>query len=156
MTEDEFELYLQAAVDELAAKQKRLQLEFGLGVHPRWDYDGRTGLLSFTGADGVPAIDAQTIQIGSFSPDTKTFLWSWANDSVPEAERTKSARMQGLADLTGIDLFRSEGAELDEEMAPQLIALCVRYLNALGVYRTPTDSLQVFLAITDVKQRPAE
>lgn len=150
MTDDQFDAFIGTCADELTAKQDKLEREHGLGLHDRWAYDVSTGILSFTDKAGVTALRARTTQIGSFAPEAGTFLWAWANESVPQEPRDKSERLQGLADITGIDVFRSEGLEIDEEMAWQIAAMSVHHLNAIGCYRGPANELDVFLAIDEI------
>jgi hypothetical protein len=41
-----------SAYEELEAKQKLLEIEYGIGTFPRWHYDQDTALLRFFDAGG--------------------------------------------------------------------------------------------------------
>lgn len=150
MTDEEFDTFVQTCGDELEAKQAALEEQFGLGRHARWAYDGNSGLLTFANEQGVTIVEAETTQLGSYSVNSKTWRWAWANSSVPESERLKSAKLKGLYNRTGMDVFRNEGFNADEQMAWEVAAMGVRELGALGCYRGPAKHLYVFLAINRV------
>lgn len=147
MTDDEFDSFVQSCGDELEAKQAALENQFGLGRHARWAYDGNTGLLTFADDQGVTAVEAETTQLGSYSVNSKTWRWAWANLSVPQSERMKSAKLKALYKRTGMDVFKNEGFNADEQMAWEVAAMGVHELGALGCYRGPAKHLYVFFAI---------
>lgn len=151
MTLDEFQAFVTENVAELRTKQDALERRFGLSGFPRWWFDQPTGLLRFEDGGGRPRVEAPFTEIGSFSLKTRTWVWGWANGSVLESQRKKSARLRGLADVTGFEVFRRGVWEADESLAWELTALAVRHLGAQGAYRCPMDHLQVFLAIEGVR-----
>src|ERR1044072_4387615 len=147
MTNDEFDSFVKACGDQLDAKQAALEKQFGLGRYARWAYDGNSGLLTFADDQGVTAVEAATTQLGSYSVNSKTWRWAWANPSVPESERMKSAKLKGLYKRTGMDVFRNEGFYADEQMAWEVAAMGVHELGAVGCYRGPAKHLLIFFAI---------
>ena len=150
MTDNEFDTFVQTCGDELEAKQATLEEQFGLGRHARWAYDGNIGLLTFANDQGVTTVEAQTTQLGSYSVNSKTWRWAWANPSVPESERIKSTKLKALYERTGMDVFKNEGFNADEQMAWELAAMGVHELGALGCYRGPAKHLNVFFAINRI------
>ena len=85
MTDDEFDEFVADSSRDLDRKQADLGERFGLGRHARWDYDQAAGLLTFADACGRIQIEAEVVNIGSFSTKSQTWRWAWANSSVPEA-----------------------------------------------------------------------
>jgi hypothetical protein len=147
MTDDEFDTFVQTCGDELEAKQAALEKQFGLGRHSRWAYDGKTGVLTFATEQSETAVEAEATQLGSYSVNTNTWRWAWANSSVHESERMKSAKLKSLYERTGMDVFKNEGFDADEQMAWEVTAMGVHELGALGCYRGPAEHLHVFFAI---------
>jgi hypothetical protein len=150
MTDSEFDSFVATCNAELEEKQAALEQQFGLGRYARWAYDGTTGLLTFADDRGVTVVRAETTQIGSYSQNTQTWKWAWANASIPDAQRVKSLRLKGLYDLTGIDVFRQESFVADEQMPWEIAAMSVHQLGALGCYRGPAKHLHVFFALDNV------
>ena len=147
MTDDEFDTFVQTCGDELETKQATLEGQYGLGRHSRWAYDGNTGLLTFANEQSETTVEAEATQLGSYSFNTNTWRWAWANSAVPESERMKSAKLKSLYERTGMDVFKNEGFNADEQMAWEVAAMGVHELGALGCYRGPAKHLYVFFAI---------
>jgi hypothetical protein len=151
MSDDEFDAFIADANQAFERKQADLTRRFGLGSHARWDYDQLTELLRFSDASGQVLVEASAIAIGSFSGMSKTWKWAWSNQSVPEPARSRSARLRGLFETTGMEVFRKGSFAADEEMAWELAAMCVAHLSAQGCYRGPAGHLHVFLAIESIR-----
>ena len=79
MTDEEFETFLSSAYEELAHKQNFLVERYGFGTRKRWWFDQTTEELQlFDDADNV-VIEADVIEIGTYSPKSNTWKWAWAN-----------------------------------------------------------------------------
>ena len=155
MNEFEFEKLISESTDALRRKQAALEERFGLGTYARWHHDGEAGTLTFSNDDGADIVEARTTEIGTYSLNSRTWMWAWANNSVTDAQRAKSARLKGLFDVTGMRLFHEAHFDADEFLAWELAALGVHHLNSLGCYRGPVRHLWVFLSIDDVAMRRA-
>jgi hypothetical protein len=140
MTNDEFQAFLQTAMDELRAKQQKLDAAYGMTACARWDMDDASGKLRLFGSDGGLRVDARVVDIGSFASGSSTWLWAWANESLPARQRQQAAVLKELAGITGFGLFASEApvALKDEGMAWELAAFSVQHLRALGAYKAPS------------------
>lgn len=151
MTEAGFEQLVAKWLEDLRAKQATLQNVYGLGKFDRYDRDGDEGVIRFSNAGDDRTLVADATDIGSYSCETRTWMWAWANDSVSESGRAKSARLKTLADLTGMGLFREAHFDADEYLAWELAAAAVHHLGAVGCYRAPLDQLWIFLTIDDLR-----
>lgn len=151
MTDDEFDEFVATTNAALYEKQSSLEHAYRLGRHARWDFDATTGFLHFSDGNGVLQVEAAVTQIGTFSTATRTWRWAWSNQSTPEAARIPAARIRELYELTGVEIFRREKFEADEQMAWELAAMAVAHLSAAGAYRGVAGHLFVFLAIDDIR-----
>ena len=156
MTDAEFGQLLKEAQAELDQKQDALQSDYLLGSLPRWWFDQTTEKLNFEDEYGHVLLEADVIDIGSFSPKSKTWKWAWSNDSVLPGLREKAVRLKELEAVTGFEIFGSSDAfAVDEPMAWELAALAVKHLGAVGCYRAPSsaaDGPYSFLAITKMRK----
>lgn len=155
MTDDEFDVFLQVANDELKVKQAELQRDYALGGMKRWWFDQNTEQLQFFNHDDKPVIVAQVVYIGSFSPKQASWKWGWSNASLLPGLREKSLSLKQLETVTGFDLFGKEAAFSigEEAMAWALAALAVQQLRAVGCYRAPSPTEGgpiTYLAITEL------
>jgi hypothetical protein len=153
MSDEEFEDFLSTAVEELKQKQNYLKDQYGLGTGGRWWFDQTTETLQFFDEADELEVEADVVQIGSYSSKSNTWKWAWGNTSLLPDLRKKAECLKELEDITGLQLFSCEHAfEIEgEEMAWELAAISVKHLGALGCYRAPVvDGPHVFLAITNV------
>jgi len=152
MTDEEFDTFVEQAIDQLQRKQDKLIESNRLETYPDYWFQQDTGTLQFKKADGTVGVEASIIPIGSFSTRSQTWQWAWANQSIIAPLREKAKSLKGLLDLTGMDVFQKPTVEADEDMAVDLAAMSVLYLESLGSYRIPMPEHQllVFVAVETI------
>ena len=94
---------------------------------------------------------AETTYIGSYSLDTKTWLWAWGNESLTEGAREKATELKKLFEVTGMRIFTDPHVDCDEYLAWELAAVSVQHLGGAGCYRGPVDHLWIFWSIDTVE-----
>ena len=120
-----------------------------------WGFDGKTGLLSFTfGGIGV-SYAAQVV--GSWSEKTQSFLWSWANSSMPAELTQAAAKAKAVGEERGCPLLTERKLDCDENLAMSL-ASAVSVMTDLPIcYRAPgRDGLYFYLVFRDEPAVPQE
>lgn len=155
MTDEEFETFLENANEELRKKQASLQEAYRLGEMTRWWFEQKTAKLQFFDQSDRLAVEADVIDVGSYSPKSSSWKWAWSNSSVLPDLRRKASPLKRLQDITGFDLFGNDAAfSIDgEPMAWELTAMAVQHLQALGCYRAPSslpDGPHTYLAIISI------
>ena len=155
MNDEEFGQFISSAMEELQLKQQQLAKLCGLGNGARWCLDQETETLGLLDEAGTKRLEASIVHIGSYSSESNTWQWAWANGSLTDSLREKASSLRALADLTGFSIFDDEGAvEIGGlPMAWELAAIGVRHFGALGAYRAPSSHqpLFSFLAITSIR-----
>ena len=154
MTDEEFGAFLSSATEELSKKQDLLTEQYGLGTWSRWWFDQTTEKLQFFDKADNLKVEADVLEMGSYSPKSHTWKWAWGNSTVLPALRKKAEPLKELEDSTGFEIFGYEHAfEIEDEvMAWELAAISVKHLSALGCYRAPSDGGPInFLAITNIR-----
>jgi hypothetical protein len=152
MNEKQFDAFRERAIDELHAKQKLLSKYSRQGLMERWHFDQERATLQFFKNDGRLGVEADIIDIGSFSTRSSTWKWAWSNESVVPALRHRACALRELKDITGLALFTVEDVlkDVDGEIAWELAAFSIQHLNALACYRIPLNddnTLFSFLAL---------
>jgi len=150
MTDEEFEIYLQSSLDEMAEKQSILDSEYGMGHHERFVVDYETGTLTFFEHE-KPKSEASIIPVASHVPEKESLKWAWANENYPESIRDMASFVKKLYLLTGYEMFNIEAVECDESMAWEINALACKVINARGVYRVPHGAINVYVVVTKVR-----
>lgn len=155
MDDEEFQRFLDASQRELRLKQDALRPWWRAGLHSRWRFDQPTHSLQFFDQADRLAVEADVIDIGSFATDSSTWKWGWANDSIVPSMRQRAEPLRELVGITGFGIFGQAPAFKIEgqEMAWELAAISVKYLDAKGCYRAPSSSrpLHTFLAIMEIR-----
>ena len=154
MNDAEFELFLASANQELNEKQAHLTNTFGFGSHKRWMHENNKATLQFFNHEDKLVIEADVINIGSYSPSTSTWKWAWAYESISPEMKLASMRLKELADITDLVVFgEQEPFEADEYLAWELSAMAVKHLDAMGCYRafSSARNVQMFFALMSLK-----
>jgi hypothetical protein len=149
MEDDEFESFIETSFDNLEKKQNSLEEIFGLGHFDRYDLDVENEIITFSSSDDK-SVKANFIPIGTFSPDKNSWMWAWNNQAFTDSLRAKSKKLQSLSDLTGFEMFTKPTAEVDEDMAWEMVAMSVHVLKSQGVYRALANNLWYFYALDSV------
>ncbi|WP_342587231.1 DUF6882 domain-containing protein [Mesorhizobium helmanticense] len=128
------------ALEQLNAKNDRLQKDFGLGSWARYDYDLTTGRLLFSG-EGVVKVIAEIQIAGSTSAKARNWLWAWANSNLPGDLLSDAKLVRSFGESNKIDeLAQSYVIDTDNDLEAlgwDLTGAMVRICNALGAYRSP-------------------
>ena len=154
MKDDEFELFLASADAELKEKQTHLTNSYGFGSHKRWMFENDKAKLQFFDHDDNLVIEADIIDIGSYSPSAATWKWAWAYESINPVLKIDSLRIKELEGITDLVIFgEKEPFAADEYLAWELAAMAVKHLQAMGCYRAHSSARNVnmFFAITEIK-----
>ena len=128
------------AVEQLDAKNARLQQEFRLGSWPRYDYDLTAGKLLFSD-NGITKVVAEIQIAGSTSAKASNWLWAWANSNLPGELLADAKLVRSFGQEHSIDeLAQSYVIDLSNDLEVlgwKMTAAAVRICNGLGAYRSP-------------------
>jgi uncharacterized protein DUF6882 len=101
MDAEQFSAYRHEAVHELMRLNELCEEEFRISTWPRWDYDFERGTLIFS-QDGVPRVLATIQVIGTTSISGETWMWGWANESLPPNVRKAAAKVRAFGEVENI------------------------------------------------------
>lgn len=150
MTDEQFDEYVDQCYEELELKQGQLFEKYYLGNYESYWFDQESASLQFKNAEKVE-LEFEVIPIGSWSSASKSWMWSWANQSLNEKLKAQTTKLKDLANFTGFDTFESATFDADEMMAHEITAMAVHHLEALGLYILPSKNLKIFLALIQLK-----
>jgi hypothetical protein len=135
--------------DMIAQTARSHHEQWGFGSAERFEFDGDAGVLRWIFADHLAEAPVQIL--GSYSPSTRSWLWAWANESLPEHLRVDSAsvRSWGMEHEQPV-LIRPAVDDLGEEQAADLAAIAFRLTGATGFYRAPSSGPVAFMSFGTV------
>jgi hypothetical protein len=146
MTDEQFDKFLDECYDNLEKKQAKLLEEYGISNFDEYWYDQEESILQFK-TNNRMELEFNIIFIGSWTKNSNSWMWSWANNSTTDNVKVRSRRIKELQEVTGAEIFTCPCFECDEYMAQELVAFAVEHLNAKGMYISPNGNSQLFMAI---------
>lgn len=135
--------YLQERQDQLSAKYDLVRFE-------RYDWNQETSQLIFS-EDGQARVVADIQCVGSISTRSGTWLWSWANRSIPESMKHGVRDVRAYGETHRYLKLASAAWAAEEAEGWEMTAITAYLIGAAGAYRAPGDRNFSFLAITDVR-----
>jgi len=126
LTDEQFSAFMDSCQESLADLQNRFF--DAIPDDAEWSYDLESGQFQIDGKS------YPFVVIGSHNEELNTWLWGWANESLPSSARQSSKTIQQLQQLTGSQVFVDEGLEAGEADAEALSAMAVHVLGARGLF----------------------
>ena len=149
MNPDEFATFRHDAVHSLMRLNDACDREFQLSSWPRWDYDFERGTLTFS-KDDIPRVVASIQVVGSTSETSGTWLWSWANESLPAQVTNEMERVRAFGETEGLLELTRQSAPDDEYLGWGMSAIAAKVLDSKGAYRCPGENGFIYLVYADL------
>jgi Family of unknown function (DUF6882) len=99
---------------------------------------------------GIAKVVADIQFVGSISPVSNTWLWSWDNDSVLPDVKDRVLEVRAFGERHGITELTTPKWEGDERDGWAMTAIAAKILQAKGAYRCGRSGIS-FLIFTDVR-----
>ncbi|MFC3503725.1 DUF6882 domain-containing protein [Micromonospora krabiensis] len=146
-----WESVVTAARDRVGPRQAAMVSDHGLSgdVQYHWSMDDATIVWSRGGRD---FLHGRIAMIGSVDHVQQTWLWSWANDSLPRAV---------LGDITAVRRYGEENAfpllvwpsfRAEQKPVAQARIVAADVLAAEGLWFEPGDEVDLHFAIHDLRR----
>ena len=149
MNAEHFATFKHEAIHELRDLNERCDRDLQIFAWPRWDYDLDRGTLTFS-RDGVPGIRASIQVIGSTSKTGGTWLWAWANTSLPENVTQGAAGVRAFGQTENLPSLTEASLPDDEYLGWEMTAVAAKVLAAKGAYRCPGDNGFLYMVYTTI------
>jgi hypothetical protein len=122
---------------------------WGLGTAQRWDLDAAGGVLRWTFPERVAEAPVQVL--GSYSTQGASWMWAWANDSLPSNLCSASAAVRSWGERQGHSALTTPVLHgLPEEQVAELTAIAFRITEATGFYRAPAGQSLLYTTFGSV------
>lgn len=128
---------------EVLTKHARAVEQWGIGSADRWSADLAAGTITFHFPNHVIRGEAELL--GSFATEPGTWLWGWANGSVPESSTGAAREVRELAIRPGLQLLAAPKLQVSAETADDLANIAVEAGGMDGWYRSPSPTKNVYL-----------
>jgi len=139
MTVEEYRKFCHTAVPELTSLNASCQRQFSIGAWEHWRYDAECGTLTFS-AGGFPKVIATVQLVGTTSTRSHSWLWGWANESVPPTQTILLAEVRRFGEAESLTILTQPEWPDDEHHGWEMAAITTKIIGAKGAYRAPRGS----------------
>lgn len=142
------------AAESLFEETRQHKMDWGLGEEKRWGFDMDLGQLTWVFPDCTIAAQAQIL--GTHNGSDDTWLWSWANPSIPEALTMVASKIRAFGEEHELDLLTEDSNEMNSEAPWDIVAMASYLRKGCAVYRGKTGKQSVYFCFEDVAKLPED
>jgi len=127
----------------------RSKWQLGDGAAYRWSLEPAE--LVFPRSDDEVVADITVV--GTCSQSEHSFLWGWANDSMPEASVRALSPVRAFGEEHDLGLLREAEWPAGHSESLEALVLAGRLLDAEGVFVDPMDDVTIYFAFHSFRSR---
>jgi tetratricopeptide (TPR) repeat protein len=135
-----------AYLDEM---MERFREDFRIDDWENFYYDQDTAIFEFL-SNGNVKVRAKLQVVGTYSLNTKTWLWSWANDAISPQSKREIERVQRYGLKKHFEKLFTRKWTATEEDGWEMTSIAAKLLRAKGAYRVPSEHLRTFFIFSEV------
>lgn len=155
ISEDKLKHFIDNCLDNMKTKQDTMlkTYNFGRKNNELIFFPKHKKFYLFNKDKGEAFFEAQFQIIGTFSPNSETWRFGWANRYVPSELKRTSLRLKEFGESNDLKIF-SQPKVKDEKLGMLFTAIGMKLSNAKGYYIVPADGKypEVHLIFTKVKK----
>lgn len=144
------EFLVQQSVEGLKVQTAAHSAAWRLGEEASWSVDQDKGIVQFLFADGVVATAPVQI-IGTYNPQSGTFLWGWDHPSVVEPLSRAATLVRRYGEEHNVVSFTTREVYCTEAEAWTFTAVAAALDSANGAYRANSGGPLVYMTFGDVQ-----
>jgi hypothetical protein len=122
----------------------------GEGHHYHWSIDDAE-LVFPSDSDEVVA---DICVIGSVSISEGTFLWAWANETIPHQAQRGLHRVREFGEIHALELLTKPEWPGGQPEGLEMAAVAGRILDAAGIWVAPGGDVTLFFALSNFRRAP--
>lgn len=149
MKSDGFSEFRHDAVHDLMRLNDLCEKEFHISAWPRWDYDLDRATLTFS-EDGFPRVSASIQVVGTTSLSSGTWMWGWANQSLPLKVTKDLAKVREFGRVQEVTELIEATLPDDEHLGWAMTAVAAKLLGAKGGYRCPGENGFIYFIYSSI------
>ncbi len=151
MTEDEYRAFVQKSYEYLQEQQDVCAMHWGIGSFTHWEVDQEAAELVFSKSQG-PSLVCRMQIAGTYSRDSRTWMWSWNNPSIQEHLREAATIARRFGQEHDLPELTAPGWAADEADAWAMTAVTANLVQAKGAYRGGNESGVTFMLMMDLRR----
>jgi hypothetical protein len=152
MTQEEFASFVDDCREELRHKIASSAEKWKLNKFARYNFDQEKGQIEFLDGQG-PDLVCEVQIIGTYSKETKTWLWAWNNPWTSDKLKNDSLRVNDFGASHGVERLLNPKWEATEEDGWDMTAVAAHLVSAEGAYRLPNREVMIFMLLKNIEPK---
>jgi len=138
------------AVELMQSRNRAFIDKFALSGWPfQWDLDAAQ--IAFVSAES--AVVADICMVGSISACEKTFLWAWANETIPSGAQARLPDVRTFGTTHDLGLLTTAEWPATRAEGLEILAVAGRVLDADGIFIDSVGDLTLFFVLHRFRTR---
>lgn len=150
----DWNVWSREAVENMIACNAQWQRDFGLEEAPACHWDLASATLSFDGALG-PVL-ATVCLVGTSSHSEGSFLWSWANEAVPQQHGQALEVVHEFGRDNQLALLTTPRIQGGRPEATECLCIAARLQRALGTFIDQRGDVTLYFTLLHLRLAAAK
>lgn len=142
-----------AARERARSRQAIMVERFGLSGDVQYDWSIDDAQITWS-RDGKVFLTGRLTVIGSVSVAQQTWLWSWANESLPHAALGDIGRVRQFGEENDYPVLPWPSFTSHPELVAEARMVAASVLDAEGLWAESTDEVQLHFMVHDLVLAP--
>jgi hypothetical protein len=143
----EYQKYANRVCKELTKYQEKFKAEYDVDNYASWFYNQSSETLRLYSDN--KEIFFKYIPVGTFSQNTNTWMWAWANEDSVEPQKFRTLEVKEVGEKRKFDNLSIAHFEGDEYTGWELTSIAFKLIGGVGTYRVISDHLEIYFLITE-------
>ncbi|OAB78406.1 hypothetical protein ULVI_10540 [Cochleicola gelatinilyticus] len=142
-----YEKYAQKAVDKLQERQPAFRAKFDTENYASWFYNQSSETLRLYSDD--KEIYFRYIPVGTYSLNTNTWMWAWANEDSVETRKFRTLKVKEFGEKKNYENLTNAHFNGDKYTGWESTAIAFDIIGGIGTYRVITEHLEKYFLLTE-------
>ncbi|GAA2792092.1 hypothetical protein RMN57_33720 [Kitasatospora sp. CM 4170] len=138
-----------AARERARSRQARMIERYGLSGDVQYDWSLDDARITWS-RGGEVFLTGRLTMIGSVSLSRGTWLWSWANDSLPRVALGDIEKVRRFGEANGYPVLPWPGFDHHPELVAEARMVAASLLDAEGLWAESLDDVQLHFLVHDL------
>lgn len=141
-----YEKYAERICQKLTEFQNGFRKEYGINNYANWFYNQSSEILRLYSED--KEIYFKYIPVGTFSQNTNTWMWAWANEDSVEPRKFRTLKVKEFGEIKKYPNLTNAHFDGDKYTGWELTSFTFDIIGGIGTYRVISDHLEIYFLIT--------
>ena len=142
-----YDKYASEACKELQNYQEEFKDKYNIDNYAKWFYNQSSEILKLY-SDSKEAY-FKYIPVGTFSLNTNTWMWAWANEDSVEPRKFRTLKIKEFGEKKKYENLTEAHFDGDKYTGWELTSIAFKLLGGIGTYRVISGHLEKYFLITD-------